>query len=310
MSIYPYKNASVAFADESRYNMLNNIQQRMPIMNSTNSMLFLLAAVMLVSGITTYEQADGAEDVEFTEQELAWLADNPTIVMGYNPAWAPYEYQDENGAVSGVAADFAERFSEISGSQFVQAEGIESWGDNINGIKDGSIDVLFTSWAERSPQRESFMDFTSTWLYIPTNIIIKESDANMINADNWHEYRVVIAQGYSVDVWLEENMPELEYTTADTPLQALEMIADDRADVHLDPWYVTNHLAIANGIDGLASIGEIDDNYELTIGYPEGSAVLGSILQKINDSLEDEKQQIVSNAINNSFEKLSPSTCR
>ncbi len=251
-----------------------------------------------------HEDAAATTDVEFTDEETRWLEQNPTIVMGYNPDWAPYEYIDEDGILSGVSAAIAERFEEISGAQFVQADGIEVWDDNLIGIRNGSIDVLFTSWAERSPQRESFMDFTETWYYIPTDIIVKKSDIGKINPDNWYQYKVVIATGYSVDVWLEENAPELVYITADTPLEALEMVSDGRADVYLEPWDGANHRAIANGITGLADAGPLGDNFEVTIGYAEGNVVFGSIMQKMLDALEDEKQQIISDAINRSFAAL------
>ncbi len=258
---------------------------------------------MIVACLTgvTVDSADATYNVEFTTAERDWLEDHPVIIVGYDPGWPPYEYRDANGKLSGVSAALAEKFSEISGSQFYQADSIMTWQDSIDALRAGNVDVLFS--VERTPEREEYMDFTSTWQTISIDIITQDSQRHVINASNLVDYRVVVVQGYAVVSWLDENLPNVNYTTVSSTLEALHMVSDGRADAYLEPWAVAHYLALQNDISGLANAGPLGDTYALSIGYEKASP-LGSILQKMLDALGDEQESLVQDAIDRSNSAL------
>lgn len=285
--------------------------RRTLIHTASMSLPLLILTVMASSTGMPGDAAYADAPVEFSQLEQEWIDDHPVIVMGYNPDWAPYEYLDDDGKLSGVTPDLAKRFSEISGLKFVPATSIESWDDNLESIRNGGdVDVVFTSWETRSPNRDSYMDFTSSWYDIPADIITHKSNLDMINEQNWHQYRVVIVEGFEVEPWVVENMPDLNYLPAESYLDAIEIIADGDADVYLDPWDIVNHVATKHGITGLVNVGQSDAAYGLVLGYAEGNDTFGSILQKMIDDLEDEVPQIVSDAVDRSNATLAPFACR
>jgi len=52
--------------------------------------------------------------INFNEEELKFIKQNPTIVMGGEMDWAPFDYVDKKGQYQGVAKDYLEIFKEKS----------------------------------------------------------------------------------------------------------------------------------------------------------------------------------------------------
>lgn len=238
-----------------------------------------------------------AAEVSFDDSEQAWLEDHPVITVSYDPGWPPYEYVDDEGSLVGVSGALAGVLEGMSGSQFAEADpAITSWSDALDRIKGGTADVLFM--VENTAERDEYMDFTEPWITIPISIIALEENADAITSENLADYRVVTVGGYAVEAWLDENMPDVEYASADSALDALAMVSDDSADAFLDVWDVANYLAASNGIENLAEAGTIADEYALSIGYTQGDDTLGGILQKMIDAVpQDEIERIINEAV-------------
>lgn len=238
-----------------------------------------------------------AAKVSFDDAEQAWLEDHPVITVAYDPAWPPYEYVDDNGSLVGVSGAIADALEDMTGSQFVEADpAIESWNDALDRMKDGTADVLFV--VENTAERDEYMDFTEPWITIPISIITLEENADVITSENLADYAVVTVDGYAVETWLDENMPDVAYESADSAQAALTMVSGGSADAFLDVWEVARYIAAGNGIENLAEAGTIADEYTLSVGYTEGDDTLGGMLQKMLDVMsKGEIERIVNEAV-------------
>ena len=264
----------------------------------------MLVADAVYASTAELSRIGAAHGVAFTDAEIEWLAEHPVIIVGHDPGWPPYEYRDANDRFSGSSAALAERFSEISRSQFFQADSVDSWQDSLDAFRNGNVDVMMAI-EDTSERRESYnMDFTSVWLTIPIDIITTESQKNAINSGNLKDYRVVVVQGYAVTSWLDENMPELDYTIENDAVAALRMVTAGDADAYLEQWDIVNYLAIQNNINGLADAGPLGDTYALSMGYQKDNPLLGSILQKMINATSNERDQIVQDAVERSNNAL------
>lgn len=107
------------------------------------------------------------------------------------------------------------------------------------------------------------------------------------------DYRVVTVDGYAVEAWLDENLPGVNYISVPTALDALRMVDNGTADVYLDPLATANYLARQNGLAELHDAGPLGDDYALSIAYTEGDQILGSIMQKLIDSIVDSEARII-----------------
>ena len=218
--------------------------------------------------------------VGFTEEETAWLAGNPTILVSYDPAWAPYEYLDEDGVLSGLPEYYINIFESITGSEFVQVE-TASWTEALEHMRSGTADLLMV--LEETDERGEYMDFTESWHVEPIKIISTGPDP--ILPEDLYGYTVVTVRDYAVEAWLDSEMPDLPYTSVDTALDAVAALADGTADVFLEAWPSAYYVASSNGIGGLYDSGPLGDEYVLSMGYTKGNDVFGSILQKMIDAV-------------------------
>ena len=218
--------------------------------------------------------------VEFTEEEVAWLADNPIIRVSFDPAWVPYEYVDETGKLSGLPVYYIDVFEIITDSEFVQVE-TPSWTAALEHMQSGTADLLML--LEKTDERSEYMDFTEPWYRMPINIISADSDP--ISPDDLQHYTVMTMRDYAVEAWLDSEMPEVDYVSVDTSLDAINALIDGTADVFLEPWPSAYYVASINGIENIYNAGSIGDEYVLGMGYAKGNDVFGSILQKMIDAV-------------------------
>ena len=71
------------------------------------------------------------------------------------------------------------------------------------------------------------------------------------------------------------------------------MVDNGTAEVYLDPPATANYLARQNGLPELQSAGPLGDDYALAIAYTEGDQILGSIMQKLIDSIAETEARII-----------------
>lgn len=76
-----------------------------------------------------------------TQSEREWLATNPTIRVGMDSAYAPYEWLGEDGHFMGMAVDYLRLMEQKLGVRFDIIKGT-SWAQAIEMTKRGEIDLL------------------------------------------------------------------------------------------------------------------------------------------------------------------------
>ena len=235
-----------------------------------------------------------ANPPSFTAEEQAWLDDNPTITVAHDPSWPPYEYTDRSGNLVGVSGAFAAMFSALSGSEFLEAGNIASWSDALDRMRasqsTGQPTVMFV--IENTAERDTYMDFTGVWTQINIDVLVRDASLG-VTTGNLENYNVVTVDGYAVETWLDANMPNVNYISARTAVEALQMMNDGRADVYLDPLATANYLARQQGLAELQSVGPLGDDYALSIAYTEDNQILGSIMQKLIDSILESEGRII-----------------
>ena len=86
---------------------------------------------------------DAMSSLELTAEETAWLEENDTIRVAFDPGWTPIEYADEEGNLAGVTLQYAAEFSRLTGSDFVGVPAAASWSDALAMMQNGEADVMY-----------------------------------------------------------------------------------------------------------------------------------------------------------------------
>ncbi len=240
------------------------------------------ALLILVPGL----DASAQSTVQFTAEEQEWLDRNPTVNLGYEPAWAPLEYIDSSGNLAGLSGDLAAEFSVLGGSSFEAVSGL-TWVTSLEGIRDGTVDAVFMAQATDERRTTYNMAFSEPWIVVPNNIITKGDRAD-ITAGSLGSFRVVGVAGYAINDWIRDNYPGVNIVEAASYGDALRAVESGTADAFVDPWVVASREAANNGVSGLANSGSLpaDADYRLTVGYNADNAIFGSIIQKMLDAVE------------------------
>jgi hypothetical protein len=93
----------------------------------------------------------GASDLTLTEAERDWLRTHPVIRVMYDPAWAPIEFTDAQGNLTGITEDYLQLVEQRLGITFERVGGL-SWQESISRLHNRDIDmtICLSATAERS----------------------------------------------------------------------------------------------------------------------------------------------------------------
>ena len=226
--------------------------------------------------------AGAASAPEFTAEEKSWLQENGQILVAYDPGWAPYEYSDA-GKIAGLAGYYMPVFEGLSGADFVRHD-VDDWTGALEAVRGGNNHVLLA--AGITDERKEYLGYTEPHTKLSWNIVtLAGSD---LDPSSLEAYDVGVIRNYAVVSWLDENMPQLEYSTHDTEADAFEALVSGKTDALIQVWGVALASADKDGVS-ISNAGSIGDDLLLAAAYPKGEEVLGSIMQKLVAAVPGEK---------------------
>lgn len=132
-------------------------------------MKYLLILILFVS--TLFSNTNKNNQSLFTQEELQWIKNNPTIKVGVDANWPPFEYINEKGEYQGIASEYLEIISKYTGLKFeINAS---DWYSVISNIKDKKLDML--ACVAKTSDRENYLNYVSPYLTIDVVVIAKKS---------------------------------------------------------------------------------------------------------------------------------------
>ena len=221
--------------------------------------------------------------LELTIAEQTWLDNHPTISVAYDPDWPPFEFIDDDGNLAGLTAGYVSRFEELTGADLVPLE-LESWSDALAAIKDGGADLAFE--VVETAERSEYMGFTEPHTVMSWDMVTTAVES--MSAEDLADKRVGTIRDYSIEAWLDDNRPDVRYTSFDSHSSALNALSSGDIDVFLEVWPVAALAAEAAGIDGLYNAGPTGAELPLAIGYGKADTVLASIAAKALAAIPEE----------------------
>ncbi len=222
---------------------------------------------------------DAMSSLELTAEETAWLEENDTIRVAFDPDWFPIEYADEEGNLAGVTLQYTAEFSKLTGADFAGVPAAASWSDALAMMQDGSADVMYM--VVNTPDRLEYMGFTTPHYTVETRIASSE-DRQFTMEDE--DLKLITITGYATESWLDENHPDVEYISVSGFTEGIELMKTGEANAFAATWQVIVDHAETAGID-VYDAGPTGYSYDLHVGYSNQNPTLGSILQKVVDAI-------------------------
>ncbi len=141
------------------------------------SVALLLSVIVLLLSIPSSTLAENAPDIELTQEEQAWLAQHPDIVLGTAASYPPMVIKNADGTHIGVLVDIFEQISRYLNTG-IRLHIEDSWADVQEKAQNREIDGL--AFGGRDSSRDA--------LYNPTDIVLHTYFSVFARSQN--EYRL------------------------------------------------------------------------------------------------------------------------
>jgi PAS domain S-box-containing protein len=248
----------------------------------------LLAVAIAI--VVWYTNLDREDQFQLTVEELQWLKDHPTITVGPNPIFPPYEFYDDDGIYSGLSADL---FYMIEKKLGVSIKTIRYDGRDARwqALFDGRIDILGS--VKKTPLRQKDFLFSQPIAYSRDVIIVRSSITHSMTVDSLIGMRVAIPKNNAVYEELRNNYPGITIVPAGAGYASMYAVSFGTADAAILNMGAASYYIEKTGLNNLRVAGNYNERSELSFGYSRNQTVLKSIIDKTLRSLPlDQREQI------------------
>ena len=248
----------------------------MPAYNQIPRYLFLL---ILILPILCH-----AAELNLTDEEQAFLKQNPVISVAPDPAYAPYEYFGENNDFRGIAAERLDQIEKLLGIRF-QILRTKSWGESLKLLRSGQADMAST--IAENAKRKQFLVFTKPYIEIPTIIMVRDDDLRNYELYDLAGKDVGTVSAYAIHDYLRSKFPELKTRPVSDVAQGLRMLSNAELDAMVGGKTTLLYYQQQEGINNLRIAGTDSFVLKFSMAARKDLPVLAGILDKALASMPE-----------------------
>ena len=254
---------------------------------------FLLALFGWVGpGRAAEQPAAVSERIEFTAEELAWMAVHPVIRVGHDPSYQPYAIQESSGRIVGLDPDYLELFAQRTGLKF-ENEVRNDWPKMMEAFKAHEVDLLASMGY--AAEREQFLVYTKSYAFAPNVIITRNDLPYLFSLSELRGRTISIPRGYSgLRHDLEESAPGNLVIEYDTSLDCYRAVAKGEVYASIGDVANATFLIKTNLLTNLRLGSVISASSEIYLGVRKDWPMLAQILNKAVASITAEDRVRIS----------------
>ncbi|MCW8838997.1 MAG: transporter substrate-binding domain-containing protein [Thiovulaceae bacterium] len=228
--------------------------------------------------------------INLTQEEKTWIKNNPTVTLGADENWPPFDFTDENKQHSGLSSEYLKLISQKTGLKFnIKAD---VWNKTISLSKSKQLDGL--TCAVKTEDREKYLNFTSSYLDVPMAIITHIKNNNIKNIDDLNNKTVSINKGSYVHEWMKRYHPNIKLHLSSSNEESIEAVSFKIADAYIGNLAVATYIINKNLLNDLKVVNKFDNfTTSLSIAINKDKPILFSIIQKTLQSIEKFEHQKV-----------------
>ena len=228
--------------------------------------------------------------INFTQQEMIFIENNPVIRVGVDPEFVPFEFIDENGDYKGIASDYLSLIEIKTGIKFEIIKGL-SWPDAYEMAVNGEIDILPA--VSKTVEGEKYFNFSKPYYNIKRVIVTRDNNTNVRSFDDL-KGKIVAVQENSSHHSMLISRPDINLSLYQRVPDALTALADGRENIFIGNMATTNFLIRSEGITNLKFIAfETPENQSLHIAVRKDLPELVTIVNKAFDSITDNERILI-----------------
>ena len=227
--------------------------------------------------IESFIHKGSTPQIELSEKEQQWLQEHPSIRIGIDRSFAPYEWIDEEGHYIGLAADYIDLLEKQIGFD-IEIVQEDAWHKVLSLAKQGEIDML--SIVVKTDERNEFLNFSEPYVTSAAVIINRESQGFIGDLAKLEGKQVAIQKGHFTQELLSKYYPKISIITTDNQKQALTLVSEGEADAYVGEVLTASLTMKKAGLVNLRFAGQTEYTSKFSFAISKEAPELSSMVNK------------------------------
>ena len=212
--------------------------------------------------------------------------------LGFDTAWPPFEFLNEDNEYSGITSGYTELINKRLGINITPMKDL-SWTQVVEQIKDGRVDIV--SAVMRTPERETFLNFTKPYISFPIVIATRKEGNFFGDLADLKGKTVGVGKGYATVDILSRDYPDITLSEYPNIGDAMEALSAGQIDAVVDNLGVITYETDKLGLDNTKISAPTKYNFEIAMGVRKDWPELASILDKTIDTITEQERRVLKN---------------
>ncbi|MFA9463161.1 MAG: response regulator [Velocimicrobium sp.] len=249
----------------------------------------ITALIMLVM---SFSAKASNSNIEWTKEEKQFMEEHPTIRMGIDPSFVPFEFIDKDGEYKGIAADYIDLIEEKTGFKMKVVEEL-TWAEAYEEAINGTIDVLPA--ISKTREREQYFIFSQPYYYFKRIIVTRDTDTKIKGINDLYGRTVAVQRNSSYQSYLME-LPNINLSLYESVEEALTAVANGTEAYYLGNLTTSNYIIHNNGLTNLKFVAfEAEKKQGIQFAVRKDWPELVDILDKALDSINQQEKENINN---------------
>ena len=214
----------------------------------------------------------------FTTKEKAYIKTHPTIVLGADQNWKPFDWKDKNGNHAGFDADFT-RLLEEKLNINIEVK-LDDWTEILNEVKEKKIDGIIG--ASKNDARDKYMTFTEPYFMFAQVVLVQKDNKSISTISDLDGKTIALKEGSSIDIdYFNKEYPNIKQKLYNTDAEIIIALSEKKVDAALSNVGAASYEIEKNFISNIKVAFNINElSGDMRYGIRNDQPELVSILQK------------------------------
>ena len=239
-----------------------------------------LSLVLLLLFVSPVNAKPDEATVPLTEVERAWIKDHPTIKVGNETDWPPFDYV-RDGKPYGFSIDMIQKVGDLVGLKIDFVNGF-LWSELVSQFAEGTIDVLPALYF--TPERGKTMVFTEGYAVNPASLVVHKDRSELNSLEDFDGLKLAVLPETSFDQLIKKRYPAIKRVPVEGALDGMLAVSFGKADGFVESLSVVAVLLEENLLSNLKVVSAQDlhqgEENKLRMAVKNRDAVLRGILEK------------------------------
>jgi signal transduction histidine kinase len=225
-----------------------------------------------------------------TPAENDWVKAHPVLKNGVVDGHTPFEFINDDGEHSGLAADYLKIVGERLGIRF-EAVVVDSFAELGGQMAAGNIDV--STYLPRISKWNEVLSFSDPVISMPIAVFGRQDSPLVLSIASIPESRLAVERPSRAAEFLSRDLPTLNPTYVDSPGEGLRAVARGQADYFVHNIFSVEFYQRTLGLEPLKTVATTNYTYDIRFATSREQSPLVPIIHKVISGMSDYERTLI-----------------